>query len=97
MFTAVQKIAGVVQAGVTIGTSAAKITAGVYDYEGTMMKADAEDLKAQIKMMQNLLKNEMDFLQQLVSVQAELDKGVASILRDEHQTNQQMQQVTQFS
>lgn len=92
-----QKLAGLAQAGVTIGTSAAKITAGVYDYEGTMMKADAEEMKAQIKMLQNLLKNEMDFLQQLVSVQAELDKGVASILRDEHQTNQQMQQITHFS
>ncbi len=92
-----QKLAGLVQAGVTIGTSAAKITAGVYDYEGTMMKADAEEMKAQIKMLQNLLKNEMDFLQQLVSVQAELDKGVASILRDEHQTNQHMQQITHFS
>jgi hypothetical protein len=86
-----------VQAGVTIGTSSAKIAAGVYDYEGTMMKADAEDTKAQIKMLQNLLRSEMDFLQQLVSVQAELDKGVASIMRDEHQTNQQLQQLTQFS
>jgi hypothetical protein len=95
--TAAQKLAGLVQAGVTIGTSSAKITAGVYDYQGTMMKADAEETKAQIKMLQNLLKNEMDFLQQLVSVQAELDKGVASILRDEHQTNQKMQQITHFS
>ncbi len=94
---AAQKIAGVVQIGVTIGTSSAKIAAGACDYQGTMMKADAEDTKAQIKMMQNLLKSEMDFLQQLVSVQAELDKGVAAILRDEHQTNQQLQQVTQFS
>lgn len=93
----VQKLVGMVQAGVTIGTSAAKITAGVFDYQGTMMKADAEELKAMIKMLQNLLKNDMDFLQQLVSLQAELDKGVASILREEHQTNQQLQQITHFS
>lgn len=92
-----QKLLGIVQASVTIGTSAAKITAGVYDYQATMTKADTEELRAQIKMLQNLLKNELDFLQQLVSLQAELDKGVASILRDEHQTNQHMQQVTQFS
>ena len=62
-----------------------------------MMKADAEELKAMIKMLTNLLKNDTDLLKQLASIEAELDKGVASILRDEHQTNSQLQQVTNYS
>mgnify|MGYP000107700264 CR=1 FL=1 len=62
-----------------------------------MMKADAEELKAMIKMLTNLLKNDTDLLKQLASIEAELDKGVASILRDEHQTNAQLQQVTNYS
>lgn len=91
------KLASLVSITTTLGTSGAKIAGGVYDYEGTMLKADAEDLKAHIKFLQALLQSETDLLQQLVRIQADLDKGVAGILNDEHRTNQQLQQVTHFS
>lgn len=95
--TIAQRLASVAQIGVTIGTSSANLAGGAYSYEGTMMKADAETLKALLKMLTNLMKSDADFLKQLASIEAELDKGVSSILRDEHQTNSQLQAVTNFS
>jgi hypothetical protein len=91
------RIGGIAQSLVQIGASGAKIGQGVLEYNATMSQADVEEMKAVLKSIQNLLQADQDFLAELVKVQAQMDQGVAGMLRQEHETSLQIAQVESYS
>lgn len=91
------RIGSIAQSLVSVGAAGAKIGQGVYEYEATMSQADVEEMKAVLKSLQSLLQADQDFLAQLVRIQAQMDQGVAGMLRQEHETSQQIAQMENYS
>jgi hypothetical protein len=91
------RIGGIAQSLVQVGAAGAKMGQGVYEFQATMAQADVEEMKATLKALQTLLQADQDFLAELVRIQAQMDQGVAGMLRQEHETSQQIAQMENYS
>lgn len=62
------------------------------EYAVAMGKAEVEKLKALIKYLEALMEGDMEFSKELAEIQAKLDKGVATLIRNEHGSNMKMEE-----
>ena len=68
---------------------AGNIVAADMQYDADMANAMVTQLKAMIKMLEQLLQGDMEFIQLLVDLQAKLDAWVANIVATEHASAEQ--------
>lgn len=94
---AMMVVLNVVQALSTIASSGTKIAVSVKEYESSVKKAEIAELKAMIKMLQALLEQDSKFLEQLMEIQSKLDQGVATIMRNEHETSLKIENIQQLA
>jgi len=94
---ATMKALSIVQALATISTSSTKIALAVEEYGIAVGKSKIEELKALMKMLNTLLEQDMDFLKQLMDIQAKLDQGVSTIIKNEHETSIKIADVHQLA
>lgn len=90
-------VLNVVQALSTIASSSTKMAISVKEYESSVKKAEIEELKAMMKMLQAMLEQDTQFLQQLLEIQSKLDQGVATIMRNEHETSLKIENIQQLA
>jgi hypothetical protein len=90
-------VTSIIQAASTISSSSVKISAAVDEYKASIGRSKVEELKAMIKMLQTLLDKDMEFIKQLEEVQSKLDQGVATILKNEHDTSLKIADVQQLA
>ncbi len=62
--------------------------ASTYDYKAQTANADAKELKATIAYLQGILEADADFVQMLMDISAKLDSGVATMVKNEFQANE---------
>lgn len=62
--------------------------ASTYDYKAQTANADAKELKARIAYLQGILEADADFVQMLMDISAKLDSGVATMVKNEFQANE---------
>jgi hypothetical protein len=91
------KVLSIVQALSTISTSATKIAVAVEDYKVAVGKSQIEELKALIKLLNAMLESDMDFLKQLMEIQAKLDQGVSNLIKNEHETSIKIADIQQLA
>jgi hypothetical protein len=91
------KVVQITQALATISTSATKIAVAVEDYKIAVGKSQIEELKALIKMLNAMLESDMDFLKQLMEIQAKLDQGVSNLIKNEHETTIKIADIQQLA
>jgi hypothetical protein len=94
---ATMKALSIVQALATISTSSTKIAIAVEEYGIAVGKSQIEELKALMKMLNTLLEQDMDFLNQLMQIQSKLDQGVATIIKNEHETSLKLADIQQLA
>ena len=70
------------------------IHTAILQYENSETLADADKIKGYIKFLQNIMKNDQEFLSELLEMQANIAETTRGILQTEHSTNMRIANLT---
>lgn len=84
-----KQLSTMVQGGLQVASGVQALDVANSSYDASMAQAAVTELKAMIKMLEQILETDSAFLQMLMELLAKVDSFTADVVADEHASNQQ--------